>query len=292
MALLEVDGLVVRFGGLTALDDVDLTVEPGEFVAVIGPNGAGKTTLFNVIAGAQPPTRGEVRFDGHSTRGRGPTRMSYLGVARTFQVARPFRSLTVRENVRLGAAGRTTLASVRTLGPRRRAIGASRKVDELLALTGLEGKADQKAGRLNIGELRRLELGRALAADPRLLLLDEPAAGIGADGMRPLAQLIAGCRERGLTVLLVEHHVGFALSLSDRVVVLDAGHVISTGTPDAVRSDPVVVNAYLGRSAPRPGADGGAVRPGPGEEMEDARRAPRPGDDRSADDVTEIEGLP
>lgn len=284
MALLDVDGLVVRFGGLTALDGVDLTVETHEFVSVIGPNGAGKTTLFNVIAGAQSPTRGEVRIDGRSIRGYGSTRMSYLGVARTFQVARPFRSLTVRENVRLGAAGRKTLASARTLGPRRRAIDASRKVDELLALTGLEGKADEKAGRLNIGELRRLELARALAADPRLLLLDEPAAGIGADGMQPLAQLINGCRERGLTVLLVEHHVGFALSLSDRAVVLDAGHVISAGPPDAVRNDPVVINAYLGRSGPQPGTNGGGVGSGPGAPLEGTGRATWTGDAGSADD--------
>jgi branched-chain amino acid transport system ATP-binding protein len=249
MALLEIDALVVRFGGLTALDGIDLTVEAGEFVSIIGPNGAGKTTLFNVIAGAQPPSRGQVRFDGRSIRGFGTTRMSYLGVSRTFQVARPFRSLSVRENVRLGAAGRQTLASARTLAPRRRATDMTRRVDELLALTDLERKADHKAAELNIGELRRLELARALAAEPRLLLLDEPAAGIGADGMRPLARLIAGSREHGLTVLLVEHHVGFALSLCDRAVVLDAGRVIADGPPDAVRTDPLVVNAYLGRAA-------------------------------------------
>jgi branched-chain amino acid transport system ATP-binding protein len=267
MSLLEVEGLVVRFGGLTALDDVRLAVEAHEFVSIIGPNGAGKTTLFNVIAGAQPPTRGDVRFDGRSIRGLGPTRMSYLGVARTFQVARPFHSLTVRENVRLGAAGQPRLASVRTLGPRRHAADAERKVDELLALTDLAGKADQKAGHLNIGELRRLELARALAAEPRLLLLDEPAAGIGADGMRPLARVIEGCRERGLTVLLVEHHVGFALSLSDRVVVLDTGRVIAAGSPQAVRNDPVVINAYLGRSGPGSGtgeAGAGAAPAGSG----------------------------
>jgi branched-chain amino acid transport system ATP-binding protein len=267
VALLEVDGLTVRFGGLTALDGIGLSVAAGDFVSIIGPNGAGKTTLFNVIAGAQAPTRGEVRLDGRSMRGVGASRMSHLGVSRTFQVAKPFRSLSVRENVRLAAAGARTLTSVRAFGPRLRARGATRRVEELLALTDLEGVADRRAVALNIGELRRLELARALAAEPRLLLLDEPAAGIGADGMRPLAQLIRGAHERGLTVLLVEHHVGFALSLCDRAVVLDAGQVIASGTPEAVRSDPAVVNAYLGRSSSgsrswtdRPSTAGG---PGP-----------------------------
>lgn len=249
MALLEVEGLVVRFGGLSALDQISLTVEAGEFVSIIGPNGAGKTTLFNVIAGAQLPTAGDVRLDGRSVRGFGPTRMSYLGVARTFQVARPFRSLSLRENVRLAAAGQRTLASARTIQLRRRGLDATRRADEMLELTGLTGKADEMAARLNIGELRRLELARALAGEPRLLLLDEPAAGIGADGMRPLANLIAATRARGVTVLLVEHHVGFALSLCDRAVVLDAGRIIAQGSPDAVRNDPVVVTAYLGRGS-------------------------------------------
>lgn len=258
MALLEIEELVVRFGGLTALDGISFCVEAGEFVSIIGPNGAGKTTLFNVIAGAQAPTRGAVRFGGRSILGLGPTRMSHRGVARTFQVARPFPSLSVRENVRLAAAGALVLDSARTFALRRRASSAARKVDELLALTGLDALANRKAGELNIGELRRMELARALAAEPRLLLLDEPAAGIGADQIRPLSRLIHGTRERGLTVLLVEHHVGFALSLCDRAVVLDEGRVIAEGAPDAIRADQRVINAYLGRMASsegRPEAD-------------------------------------
>ena len=249
MALLEIEGLVVRFGGLTALDGINLAVEAGEFVSVIGPNGAGKTTLFNVIAGAQAPSAGDVRLDGRSIRGLGSTRMSHQGVARTFQVARPFRSLSLRDNVRLAAAGPHTLATVRTFGARGRSMSALRRADDLLELTGLRAKADEPAAKLNIGELRRLELARALAGRPRLLLLDEPAAGIGADGMRPLARLIEETRARGVTILLVEHHVGFALSLCDRAVVLDAGRVIAQGTPEAVRNDPAVVAAYLGRGS-------------------------------------------
>ena len=168
MALLEVSDLVVRFGGLTAVDHVTMAVEPRDFVAIIGPNGAGKTTLFNVIAGAQRPTAGEVRFRGRSTRRLGATRMSHLGVARTFQVARPFGSLTVRENVRLGAAGERVLATPRTLG-RRRGVDDAR-VDAALELVGLESLADAPASTLTVGALRRLELGRALVGRP------EPAA--------------------------------------------------------------------------------------------------------------------
>ncbi len=263
MALLEVERLVVRFGGLAALDDVSLSVDAGEFVSVIGPNGAGKTTLFNVIAGAQPMSAGDVRLDGRSIRGLGPTRMSHRGVARTFQVARPFRSLSLRDNVRLAAAGPHTLATWRTLGTRERSAVPIHRADELLELTGLRAKADEPAGKLNIGELRRLELARALAAGPRLLLLDEPAAGIGADGMRPLAGLIAETRARGVTILLVEHHVGFALSLCDRAVVLDAGRIIAQGAPEAVRTNPAVVAAYLGRGSALARSAGSGPASGP-----------------------------
>jgi ABC-type branched-subunit amino acid transport system ATPase component len=174
--------------------------------------------------------------------------MSHVGVRRTFQVARPFPSMTVRENVYIAAAGRSVLHSARSLGLRARVRTLGERVDGLLQTTGLTSEAGRRASELNIGGLRRLELARALASEPTLLLLDEPAAGIGVDGLRPLAELIRGVHQRGLTVLLVEHYVGFALSLSDRVIVLDEGVLIAEGTPEQVRNDERVITAYLGRA--------------------------------------------
>ncbi|HUW41758.1 MAG TPA: ABC transporter ATP-binding protein [Rectinemataceae bacterium] len=251
MALLEVERLTVRFGGLVALDAIDLAVEEGQFVSVIGPNGAGKTTLFNAIAGAIRPSEGLVRFRGREVQGSPSARMSHLGVRRSFQVARPFASMTVRENIRVAAADKAVLQSLRCLGLRSRDRGIAERVDELLETFGLVGLAERKAGELNMGELRRLEIARALSSRPSLLLLDEPAAGIGADGIGPLAQLIRGVHRSGLTVMLVEHYVGFALSLSDRVVVLDEGRKIAEGRPEEVRHDERVIAAYLGKEGSR-----------------------------------------
>lgn len=261
---LEIDGVSVRFGGLLALDRVSFAVSPGEFLAVIGPNGAGKTTLFNTIAGVIRPTAGTVRLRGKPVEGSRPAHMSHLGVRRTFQVARPFASLSVRENVRLAAPGPEILHGVRSLGLRGRSRELSRRTDELLALTGLTGLAERRAGELNIGALRRLEIARALSGEPAVLLLDEPAAGIGVDGLQPLAELIREVHRRGLTVLLVEHYVGLALALADRVIVLDEGRLIAEGPPDTVRQDERVITAYLGRRGRQAtfGLDGGA--PGAG----------------------------
>lgn len=248
MALLEIADLTVRFGGLVALNSVSFDVHERELVSIIGPNGAGKTTLFNVIAGVFSPTSGAIRFMGESTRGRGPAQMSHIGVRRTFQIARPFATMTVAENIRVSLASRRTLYSFGTLRLRARDRQREARLEELLDLTSLEQLADVKAGELNVGGLRRLEIARALAGNPSLLLLDEPAAGIGADGLRPLAALIRGVNERGVTVLLVEHYVGLALSLSNRVAVLDEGRLIALGDPEAVRRDERVISAYLGTS--------------------------------------------
>ena len=248
MALLEIDDVSVRFGGLVALRDVTFEVEEGQFISIIGPNGAGKTTLFNAIAGVIRPTSGRIRFRGREVQGSRPSHMSHVGIRRTFQVARPFASMTVRENVRIAAAGRAVLHSARSLGLRARSRTLGERVDELLQTTGLTPEAGRRASELNIGGLRRLEIARALASEPTVLLLDEPAAGIGVDGLRPLTDLIRGVHHRGLTVLLVEHYVGLALSLSDRVIVLDEGTMIAQGTPEQVRNDERVITAYLGRA--------------------------------------------
>ncbi len=249
MSLLQVEGVGVRYGGVVALDSIDLSVQPGEGVAVIGPNGAGKTTLFNVIAGVQRPVSGTVSFGGRQIRGASPAVVNHLGIARTFQVARPFRSLSVYDNVAIAVGGHRYSRGMRSLRRRAGDADADDLVRDLLSRTDLADAADRAAGQLTMGELRRLEIARALAGDPRLLLLDEPAAGVGADGMRRLGELITQVRAAGISVLLVEHYVGFALSLCDRAVVLDMGRMIAHGPPDQVRSDPAVITAYLGRSA-------------------------------------------
>jgi branched-chain amino acid transport system ATP-binding protein len=248
MSLLELQKLSVRYGGVKALDDIDLSVAEGEGVAIIGPNGAGKTTLFNVVAGVQRASSGTVVLDGRPVRGSSPAAMSRLGVARTFQVARPFTSLSVADNVAIAVGGHRHARGAGSLALRSRDREASRLVEELTRRVGLDAVADRSAAELTMGELRRLEIARALAGEPRLLMLDEPAAGIGTDGMHDLGDLIRSVRQEGITVLLVEHYVGFALSLCDRAVVLDMGAKIAEGTPAEIRGDERVINAYLGRS--------------------------------------------
>lgn len=251
MDLLVGRGLEVRFGGVRALQGVDLTVPSGRVVALIGPNGAGKTTLFNLVSGFYRPSAGSLRFAGQDLTRLPPWRIARLGIVRTFQTLRLFGALSVLDNVLAGChmhGGGEPWQAV--LGLRRFHV-AERAVNEraLMALVrvGLAARADQPARALPYGDQRRLEIARALAAGPRLLLLDEPAAGMNQAERRPLATLVRDlCERDGITILVVEHDMRFVAGVADEVVVLDHGVELSRGTPDAVRSDPRVVEAYLG----------------------------------------------
>jgi branched-chain amino acid transport system ATP-binding protein len=256
--VLRVERLAKRFGGYQALADVDLAVEPGSVHAVIGPNGAGKTTLFNVITGLLPPTAGSVALDGRDITGWRADRVIHAGIARTFQQVRLFRGMNALENVMVGRHTRTrggfAAALVRPPFRERGEEAETRgRARALLDLTGLGARADTWAGDLTLVEQRRLEVARALASDPRLLLLDEPAGGMTPVEVEDLNQLIRKIRESGVTVVLVEHHVRLVMRVSDVVTVLDAGRVIATGPPDRVRQDPRVIAAYLGRDGGREG---------------------------------------
>ncbi len=236
--LLEVEGITVRFGGLTALADVALTVEPGEIAAVIGPNGAGKTTLFAVISGFLRPQAGRVRFAGQDVTSMPPERLCALGLVRTFQVTRPFAGLTVRENIAVAAHLR------------------HRSRPEALALAGrvaervhLADRLERPAAELTLAGRKRLELARALATEPRLLLLDEVLAGLNPAEIAEMEPVIRGLRADGITVLLIEHVMQAVMRLSDRVWVLVGGRIVASGPPAAVVRDPAVIEAYLGPGA-------------------------------------------
>ena len=249
-SLLEVDNVTIKFGGVTALDSVTFDIKEGEILGLIGPNGAGKTTCFNVMTGVYQATSGHVRFDGKPLAKMKRHAITKLGIARTFQNIRLFKTMTALENVMVGADANSKVgllnALFRTPLHRRTESEAEKSARELLKFVGVAGRADELAANLSYGDQRRLEIARAMATKPKLLCLDEPAAGFNPAEKQRLMELIRKVRDQGYTVLLIEHDMRLVMGVTDRIVVLEFGRKIAEGAPAEIRDNPAVIAAYLG----------------------------------------------
>ena len=249
--LLELSGVERHFGGLKVLQGVNLAIPQGGVFGLIGPNGAGKTTVFNLITGLQQPDGGSIRFDGRDLSGLKPHQITRLGLARTFQNIRIFKGMSLLENVMVGQHSHLRYGALGLLlasaGFRAQEQRARERARELLSWVGLDQQADEVADKLSYGEQRKLELARALATEPRLLLLDEPVAGMNSAEKVEIMAVIRSIAARGFTVFMIEHDMKFVMGLCEQIAVLNFGQIIALGNPDEIRSNPQVIEAYLGR---------------------------------------------